>query len=118
MQRWWDGYQWTQHTYPRGSQPQLAGAGPGSLYNGAKDAESGKNSAGAWSLVLGLVSILAGIPRGLTLLSVALGIAAIVWGCIGLARASRFGVKRGAAIAGLVLGVLTLVITLVWLAAL
>ena len=63
---------------------------------------------------MGIGAFLAGIPRGTTLLSVLFAVAAVVWGGIGLARAGRYGVKRGTSIAGLILGGITLVLTLVW----
>lgn len=109
-QRWWDGHQWTAHVAPT---PRPA-AGIGGLYNGAADAAAGKNFAGTWSLIMGIGAFLAGIPRGTTLLSVLFAVAAVVWGGIGLARAGRYGVKRGTSIAGLILGGITLVLTLVW----
>lgn len=109
IQRWWDGYQWTHHTHP----PAPAYSA-GSLYNGAKDAAAGKNSAGTWSLVMGIAAVVLGIPAVTALWSFLAGVAAIVWASIGLARASRYGVKRGTSIAGLVLGIFTLLLAIVW----
>lgn len=86
----------------------------GSLYNGAKDAAAGKNSAGTWSLVMGIAAVILGIPLVTSLFSFLAGIAAIIWGGIGLARANRYGVKRGASVAGMILGILTVLLALVW----
>lgn len=115
VQRWWDGYRWTKHTHLPALTPDVPGAG--SLYNGGKDAAAGKNSAGAWSLALGITAVVLGIPLVTALWSLLAGIAAIVWGAVGLGRSARYGVKRGSSIAGLVLGVLTVAVTLVWLVA-
>ena len=114
FQRWWDGYQWSQYTHPPMPAPAQSFPRPGSLYNGAKDAAAGKNSAGTWSLVMGIAAVVLGIPLVTALWSLLAGVAAIVWGAIGLGRAARFGVKRGTSIAGLILGILTVLVTLVW----
>lgn len=113
VQRWWDGCRWTEHTHLPALSPGVPG--PGSLYDAAKDATAGKNSAGTWSMVLGILAVVLGIPLVTVLWSVLAGVAAIVWGAIGLGRSARFGVKRGTSIAGLILGVATLLITLIWL---
>lgn len=115
FQRWWDGFQWTPHTHPPVSNPAQGLPRPGSLYNGAKDAAAGKNSAGTWSLVCGIAAVILGIPIVTALWSLLAGIAAIVWGAVGLGRAARYGVGRGTSIAGLILGILTLLVTFIWL---
>ena len=106
LHRWWDGRQWTNYTNPPTS-PAPTG---GSLYNGAKDAAAGKNSAAVWSLVMGFGAfIMAGFAWGFLF-----GVAAVVWGGIGLSRASRSNKGRALSAVGLALGALSIVASLAW----
>lgn len=66
-------------------------------------------------LVLGILAIvLVWIPLFVGLiLGWILGLLAIIFGSIGIARASKTGVGKGAGIAGLVLGIVTILLTFV-----
>lgn len=65
-----------------------------------------RNTLGTLALILALLAfVVAGLLRPLSLfLGVPLGIAAIVLGIVGIARAGRIGARRGTAIAGLIVG--------------
>lgn len=110
--RWWDGYNWTEHRQPQTAQAWL----PAGQAIAATDPRA-KNNLAYSGLVLGLAAFIADIA--FSLLPSAIGIAilafvaaalAIVFGVLGVIRASRLKLSglrpigRGAAVTGIVLG--------------
>jgi hypothetical protein len=107
--RWWDGVMWTEHVQSTNtattSTQELTGS---NLYRPARDLAGGKNSAATSSLISGIVSLV--INPFLVV-----GIGALIWGSIGLARANRWSrqghepVGRVKAIWGIVLAAISTV---------
>lgn len=89
--RWWDGYRWTDDFAPR-----------------AIDPADSRNGYATASLVFGIVSI------GLNILLLP-SILAIGFGVAGLTKAHRMHQGRGLSIAGIVLGGIGVVTTLVFI---
>ena len=113
-QRWWNGYQWTEHQLPlqlppEKSPPPYAGLST-RLYSGDADRAAGTNTAAIWSLVSGICGIVLVIFWWW--LGAAGGVAALVWGLVGMRRAQRYGVGYGMSIAGLILGALTVLLVI------
>ena len=114
LQRWWDGTQWTTHTAAASPVLQQNGAG---LYTaspyavGPQPVSSGGNNIATLSLLFSVLSI-----GGLFLVwLLPLSIVGIILGIIGVRRAGRFAAgvrKRGQAIAGIIVGVISLAMTI------
>lgn len=109
LQRWWDGTRWTTHTaaaVPGG--PQDLGRGYGV---GAEPVSSANNTMATLSLIISIVSF-----AGLFLVELLpLAIAGIIIGIVALRRARRFATnsrRRGQAIAGIIVGAVSLVMTI------
>jgi len=128
LQRWWDGGQWTAHTTPTVPQEfgasQGVGATPGfgaqqvhqggpapfAFAPGTEPVSSGGNTMATLSLIFSLVSF------GGVLLAwlLPLSLAGIITGGVALRRARRHAPgsrRRGQAIAGIVLGAVSLIVT-------
>lgn len=98
LQRWWDGTQWTTHTTQTA---QVTGPGPVS---------SSSNSMATLSLVISIVSF-AGL---IFVVLLPLSLAGIIIGGVALRRARRYAPsarRRGQAITGIILGSLSLIVT-------
>jgi hypothetical protein len=114
--RWWDGTAWTDDRYPSVAQP------PGSIAPPVQGGQAAsRNGFSGAALVLGLVSILGGVPFGLRWLPAGIGIflalctlvvaaLAVLFGIMGVVRGTQVKrqtgrpLGRGPAIAGIVLG--------------
>lgn len=99
-----------------GGQPSSAGgASPysGGGYGGG-DAPAPRNGIGLAALIVGIVSLLAGIIPFVGFI----GIAAVVLGIIGLSRVrKRIATNRGMALAGVILGALAIIAAILWVIA-
>lgn len=105
-----------QDGYPEGGYPQagypVGGYPSGGTYPGEINE---KNNVALWAMILGIVGILLVITIVIFPLGTLLGIAALVLGIMGLRRANKMvGPQRrkGMAITGIVLGILSLLATL------
>ncbi|MBL7253332.1 DUF2510 domain-containing protein [Actinoplanes sp. LDG1-01] len=119
--RWWDGRGWTQHVHSAAAAQQPATTAlPQSTeskskrynpYDAAGDLSSGRNTPARNALVLGIISLVVN-PFCLP------AIVAIVWGIVGIRRSGAFTaaglgpVGKGQALAGLVLGAVGLLATI------
>jgi hypothetical protein len=104
IQRWWDGTQWTAHTAPSAAGVVSASAPAVS----SSPVASANNTMATLALILALVSFAGLIFAPLLLLA----ISAIIIGIVALTRVPRFARKegrRGQAIAGIVVGAVSLV---------
>ena len=103
------GYDPAAYSPPPYGQPPYAAGGYGSPYPFATPPRNGMGTAG---LVLGIIGVvLCWSPLGIIL-----GILAVIFGGVGLARAKRGeATNRGPAMAGLVLGIVALVVLVVLL---
>lgn len=118
LHRWWSGLEWTQHAKP--APPPAHLPSPPSynkrLYSGTADQAAGKNTAATWALTVGVVAIfISPIPGGGVALALLGSISAIIWGSIGIGRAATTAIGRGRAIAGLVLGIVNVILQAAWL---
>jgi uncharacterized protein DUF2510/uncharacterized protein DUF4190/uncharacterized protein DUF4333 len=103
LQRWWDGQQWTTHTAPAVSQAQP--------YAAAGLVSSPNNTMATLSLALSIGSF-AGL---LVVWLLPLALAGIIVGIVALRRAARFEPsrrRRGQAIAGIIVGAVSLIMTI------
>ncbi|MES1212241.1 MAG: DUF2510 domain-containing protein [Leifsonia sp.] len=101
LQRWWDGAEWTPHTAP------VASRHPGAE---AQSASSGSNVFATVGMVLSICSLAGPFFPPL----VVLALLGIVFGIIAAARARRYSPerrRRGQAIAAIVVGAVSLVLT-------
>jgi hypothetical protein len=80
------------------------------MWNAEADQAAGTNAAATWSLVLGIVGIV--LVLFVWWLGAILGIGALVWGFVGMGRYRQNGIGRGKAIAGLILGAVTVVLVI------
>ena len=106
--RWWDGVQWTAHTTP--AAPLIQSIPLSGSYGSGEPVSSPNNTMATLSLVLSIGSF-AGILVGWFLCLAPVG---IIVGIAALRRARRFaprGRRRGQAIAGIVLGAVSIVMT-------
>jgi len=106
--RWWDGTQWTAHATP--AVPLTSPIPPVGSYGSGEPVSSPNNTMATLSLVLSIVSF-AGILVGWFLWLAPVG---IIIGIVAIRRARRFaprGRRRGQAIAGIVLGAVSIVMT-------
>jgi Protein of unknown function (DUF2510) len=111
-QRYWDGTQWTGHV--QGS-PQQALVPSPSMYVVAAPIMGQGNGMATAGGTLGIISIvLVWIPLFIGLFfGWTLGILGIIFGSIGIAKAKRVGNGQGMGVTGLVLGIVTLLLTFV-----
>lgn len=130
QQRWWSGDAWTEHFRPVPQptppvmQPEPAPpAYPAPVSQRSQTMRRGfldspfepvgtpRNVPGTLSLVFALLPFAISwlIPGIGLLLAFLFGVTAVVLGIIGIARAGRRGARRGTAIAGLVIGAISLV---------
>lgn len=102
LQRWWDGQQWTVHTAPRFAAAAPAAYAPNPTYGYASPGvKPAVNAIATRGMVFSLIGVVINPFFVLT-------ICGIVWGIIGLTRASRFTpqyARRGQAIAAIVVGI-------------
>ena len=106
--RWWDGTQWTAHAAP--AVPLTSPIPPVGSYGSGEPVSSPNNTMATLSLVLSIGSF-AGIFVGWFLCLAPVG---IIVGIAALRRVRRFspgGRRRGQAIAGIILGAVSLVMT-------
>ena len=111
QQKWWDGTAWTDHVRDNHDGPNAVAGGGAKTENVAA---SEANTAATTGLSLGIASLfLAGIP----IAGPVLCISAIITSIVGLRRHQRQpGIKgKGKAIAGLVLGVVYLLLAVFYL---
>ena len=100
LQRWWDGRDWTAHTAPAVAASQLVAT-----------AAPAKNTFATMSLMLSIVSF-AGLILAPVLLVAVWG---IVMGIVALRRSRRYEPgkgRRGQAVAGIVVGAISLIMTI------
>lgn len=100
LERWWDGSTWTGHI----RRAESSSSAPTTL-TPSPNVEAGQR-ANVWAVVAfwcGIGSLLLN-PFYLT------SLAAIIFGGLGIARSGQTGVGRGPSIAGLVLGIVGLVL--------
>lgn len=113
LQRWWDGTRWTTHTAaaaPGG--PRDLSRGYGYSYGAeAEPVSSANNTMATLSMIISIVSF-----AGLILVELLpLALAGIIIGIVALRRARRFAPnarRRGQAIAGIIVGAVSLVMTI------
>lgn len=75
-----------------------------------------RNGFGVTALVLGIIGVLSGIPMILFWLAGPLGILALIFGILGTSRAKKGrATNKGVAIAGTILGALSLILTVIGL---
>ncbi len=126
--RWWDGNGWTAHVVPP-VQPtpapdppmQVAGSAtpPESVqraynfYDEKKDTARGRNTFATNALVLGIVSLVSLPVVPWRWLPFLIGVAAIVWGILGIRRSSSSRIGKRRAVWGLVLGAIAVPIAFV-----
>jgi len=106
--RWWDGTQWTAHATP--AVPLTSPIPPVVSYGSGEPVSSPNNTMATLSLVLSIGSF-AGILVGWFLCLAPVG---IIVGIAALRRVRRFspgGRRRGQAIAGIILGAVSLIMT-------
>ena len=105
--RYWNGQSWTPHSAPL----EPAGNAPMVGYAAAM-APPQNNSLATASLVLGIVGAIFEWGGVLTL---TVGVLALIFGAVGLSRAPSLGNRgRGKAIAGLILGCFAIFAYVVW----
>jgi hypothetical protein len=80
------------------------------LYSGEADRAAGTNTAAIWSLVSGIAAIVFVVFSWW--LGALGGVAALIWGQVGMGRARRYGVGYGMSIAGLILGAVTVLLVI------
>ena len=134
-QRWWDGARWTEHvqeppalpvttTVPVAAQsaavppsapavahPAVPSSGSYNFYDSQKDAARGRNTFAVNALGAGIIGIvLLALPIGL--FKGLVPAVAIIWGILGIRRASNSGIGKKRAVWGLILGSFAMVLFL------
>ncbi|MEU8762944.1 DUF4190 domain-containing protein [Streptomyces sp. NPDC048659] len=97
----------TMPTYPPGQQPWDQ--------QGTQPPAQPRNGLGVSALVLGIVGLIFAIIPFLFWLGGILGLLALIFGIVGMSRAGKgLATNKGQAITGLVLGALSIVVSIVW----
>lgn len=129
--RWWDGTQWTEQVLDAPTPPASAVSGslledqlnatssasghaPSDFNLAEEGAPRGKNPFAWTSLTLVIIGLMAAIlAPSFPLIQLFDFVAAVVFGILGIRRASQAGIGRAMAVWGLVLGTLGLIVSLV-----
>jgi len=107
--------QYGQQPQQYGQQPQQYGQGY-PAQGGYDGRPAPRNGLGTAALVLGILGLLLSIIPAIGVLFGVLGLVAVVLGVIGLRRVKRGqATNRGAALTGIITGVLAIVVSAVWL---